>query len=227
VLRNRRSDLSLIYSFVLPLRALTGALLVGVSVVLFSCSGDDGKKTELATAPAVSTPIAPGEIRLTPAARAKARLRIDSLEARIREAVKSPTKAPDIKLAMYTIQAYQYFAADFPEDSLAPVSLDRAGQLYGGVLNDFQRAVEYYEKAYQKYPNYKNRPQLLLQQGLACEAAKDTTSAAICYQRLISGYPDKPLAAQARDLLKILRLSDAGRQKMFGGAPPAGAAARK
>ncbi len=200
---------------------LLSALLLG------ACANDKKAETPAAIPTAGTAGTGPDEISLTPAARAKARQRIDSLEARIREAVKSPTKAPDIQLAMYTIQAYQYFAADFPQDSLAPLSLDRAGQLYGGVLNDYQKAVEYYEKAYQKYPDYRKRPQLLLQQGLACEAGGDTAAAATAYTRLLTLYPDKAISKQARGLLKVLRMSDAARQKVFGGAPSPGPSAQQ
>lgn len=193
------------------------SLLSGVSVAvllaaLAACtnSGSDTPTTPGAT-PVVT------ESRSSPEALVRARHRIDSLEARIRDAVKSPTKAPDTKLAMYTIQAYQYFAADFPQDPRAPEALDHAAQLWSGVLGDHQKAVEYYEKAYQEYPNYKNRPQLMLQQGVACEAAHDTVSAAITYQRLLTAYPTHPLAEQARGLLKLMRMSDAKKKQTFGG----------
>jgi TolA-binding protein len=198
-------------------RGVGGAFLVSATAgLLIGCSGDNAKKTEQTQAPAANLSLNK-PYRLTPEARAKALHRVDSLEALVRAAIKTPSKAPDIKLAMYMIQAYQYFAADFPEDSLAARSLDRAGQLYAGVLGDNERAVEYYEKAYSKYPNYKNRPQLLLQQGMACEAGGDTAAAATAYQRLITGYPEKPMAAQARGLLKVMRMSAADRAKMFGG----------
>lgn len=195
-----------------PRAALAAALMMALA----ACSGGDAeKKAPVAPAP---VPAAGGlEARSSPAALARSRHRIDSLEAQIRSAVQSPTKAPDVRLAMYTIQAYQYFAADFPKDPRAPEALDRAAQLWSGVLGDHQKAVEYYEKAYQQYPEYKNRPQLLLQQGVACEAAQDTTSAAIAYQRLLTGYPQHPLAQQADGLLKLLRMSDAERRKKFGG----------
>ncbi len=183
------------------------------TLILFGCAGGDTEKS----GPSVTTatPVAPN--RFSPEALTRSRKRIDSLEARVREAVASPTKAPDVSLTMYMIQAYQYFAADFPDDPRAAESLDRAGQLYGGVLGDHRKAVEYYEKAYEKYPKYKNRPQLLVQEGVAAEAAGDTASAAIAYQRLLGEYPQHPLAAQGRGLLKLMRMSEGQKRKTFGG----------
>lgn len=208
------------------IHSLTGKLVLAfcwlsVSGAGVGCSGDDGKNSSPGVPGAAAPDSAPNATapgttdRHSPAALARSRERIDSLESGIKEAVKSPTKAPDIKLAMYTIQAYQYFAADFPTDPRAPEALDRAAQLYSGVLNDHERAVEYYEKAYQKYPQYKNRPQMLLQQAIACEQAQDTAAAAIAYKRLLTTYPDHELAKEARGLLKLLRMSDEQKAKAF------------
>lgn len=180
---------------------LAAALLVG-------CSGDPAtKKAETA---------APVDTSLTSrAAYKRLRHRIDSLEAKVSEMVRQPAQKPDIRLTMYMIQAYQYFANDFPRDPLAAQSLDRAGQLYGGVLNDHEKAIEYYEKAYTNYPDYKARPQLLIQEGVAYEGLKDTTGASAAYRRLIVGYPQHPLSEQAKGLLKLLRMNPAEQQKMF------------
>ncbi len=190
--------------------ALAAALPAVVAVALAACSGEPDRK-----APPMPTAVSAPD-RFSPAAFTRSRHRIDSLEALIRAAVQSPTKAPEIRLTMQMIQAYQYFAADFPKDARAPESLDRAAQLWSGVLGDHQKAVEYYEKAYQQYPKYKNLPQLLLQQGVACEAAHDTASAAISYHRLLTAYPRHPLAEQARGLLKLMRMTANERQQMFG-----------
>lgn len=200
-------------NFCLPRAALAAALLTLLTAALAACSGDGEQKKPAARPPTDGSAGTVG--RSSPAALTRSRHRIDSLEAKIREAVQSPTRAPDVRLTMYMIQAYQYFAADFPKDPRAPESLDRAAQLWSGVLGDHQKAVEYYEKAYQQYPEYKNRPQLLLQEGVASEAAQDTTSAAIAYQRLLAEYPQHPLAAQARGLLKLLRMSEAQRKQTF------------
>src|SRR5687768_10818650 len=90
--------------------------------------------------------------------------RIDSLQPHIRDSVKAGA-APDVRLSMYTIQAYEYFAHDFPKDSLAPGYLFKAAQNYEGVLNDYPKAIQVYEHAYEKYPEYKRRPMLLFHQG--------------------------------------------------------------
>ncbi len=193
-------------------------LLLGAALLLAACSSDTKKDAPVSASEkaAETSGSADAATQKLPTYQ-RSRQRIDSLETRIKAAVASPQKDPDIQLTMYMIQAYQYFAVDFPNDPRAPESLDRAGQLYNGVLNDHQRAAEYFEKAYQKYPQYPKRPQLLLQLAVACEEGGDTTNAAFAYKRLISGYPKSPLAEQARGLLKLLRMPEAERQKMFGG----------
>jgi tetratricopeptide (TPR) repeat protein len=200
-------------------------VLLAAALLLGACSSDKTDSPVMSAsekAAAASGSSAAATMKLPTYKRS--RQRIDSLETKIREAVASPEKAPDVRLTMYMIQAYQYFAVDFPNDPRAAESLDRAGQLYEGVLSDHQRAAEYFEKAYQRYPEYPKRPQLLLQLAVACEEGGDTANAALAYKRLLSSYPKSPLAEQARGLLKLLRTPEAERQKMFGGQPTPAAA---
>jgi len=210
------------------MRSFLFLLAVGAVALLPACSNDKPAEKAGPASGAMSTAKsgAPAEFT-SPAAYRRLRHRIDSLEAKVTEAIRSPQKAPDVRLTMYLIQAHQYFAHDFPKDSRAPESLDRAGQLYGGVLGDNERAVEYYEQAYRLYPQYKNRPQVLLQQGVAYEAMQDTAGASLAYRRLILTYPDNPLAEQAKGLLRLVRMSKAERDQFFGQRPAADAAARK
>ena len=191
----------------------TGALLFALAL-LAACSSNEAKQG----APAAVDPAV---------ARERALHRIDSLEARVQDALKSPERQPDIKLAMYLIQAYQYFAHDYPTDPRSPEALDRAGQLYSGVLNDPEHAIALYEQAYQNYPKYKNRPTLLFQEAAAYDALHDTTATVGTYTRFLLAYPGHPLAAEAKGLIKFARMSAAEQKEFFRSKDPAAQAARQ
>ncbi len=198
---------------------LFASLLLASAVLLAGCSGDEKAKSA-----APGTPPPPPVVTdapTSPAAHRRSVQRMDSLEKLVRAAVKTtPERAPSIQLAMYSIQAYQYFAHDFPQDPRAPDALDRAGQLYAGVLRDPAKAVEYYEKAYQQYPNYPKRAMLLVQQGAAYEMAGDTSGAIAAYRRLVLTYPKSKFAGQARDLIRLAQMTPAEQARMLesGGA---------
>src|SRR5688572_30112423 len=104
--------------------------------------------------------------------------KIDSLENNIKVSIQKQEN-PDVTLAMHAIKNYQYFAADFPSDTLSPIYLFRAGQIYEGVLRDFQNAAKIYGKVYETYPKFRNRPMMLFHQGNAYAELQDTARASL------------------------------------------------
>src|SRR5690606_7313326 len=98
------------------------------------------------------------KVALTP--KEAAYQKIDSLENQIRASIQKQ-EDPDITLAMHAIKNYQYFANDFPKDSLSPIYLFKAGQLYEGVLRDYKKAAEMYGQSYEGHPEFVNRPMML------------------------------------------------------------------
>lgn len=210
------------------MRSILSAGLLGFATLLAACS-DTPSTDKKPDGSAATAPPPPPPTHLLPPAerRVQALHRIDSLEARIKQAIRTPEKQPDIQLAMHAIKAYHYFALDFPQDPRAPEALDRAGQLYSGVLGDHRKAVEFYEKAYTGYPRYPALPRLLFQEGVAYDAAGDTTNAITAWRRLLVAYPAHALSKEARSLIKLARMSEAERQQMFRSQPKAEGSARR
>lgn len=140
--------------------------------------------------------------------------RIDSLETKIRGSIQKQEN-PDVSLALHAIKSYQYFAADFPADTLSPTFLFRAAQIYEGVLRDFQNAAELYGKVYETYPNFRNRPMMLFHQGNAYAELKDTARAALKLNEFISKYPRHEFNDDAQGVLKLMRMNDAQMEEFF------------
>ena len=149
-------------------------------------------------------------------ARNKEVQRIDSLENLIRQEVKQQ-KDPDVRLAMYAIQAYQYFAADYPKDTLAPNYLFKAGQLYEGVLRNPEQAVKQYEKVYDKYPEFDKRGMSLFLAGNLYHTLNDTTKAIKAFETFRKDYPNHAFADDAAGMINLIRMSEAQQKEMFGG----------
>ena len=140
--------------------------------------------------------------------------RIDSLENKIKISIQKQEN-PDVTLAMHAIKNYQYFAADFPNDTLSPTYLFRAAQIYEGVLRDFQNAAELYGKVYKTYPKFKNRPMMLFHEGNAYAELQDTARASLKLKEFIRVYPDHAFADDAQGVLKLMHMSEAQMEAFF------------
>ena len=164
--------------------------------------------------------------------RAAAVQRIDSLENQIKLSIQKQEN-PDVSLSLNAIKRYQYFAADFPNDTLSPKYLFKAAQLYEGVLRDFPNAAELYGKVYETYPKFRNRPMMLFHQGNAYAEMQDTARAALKLKEFIRTYPDHSFADDAQGLLLIMHMDDAQMEEFFRKAeqnqqrPEPGASAEK
>lgn len=132
--------------------------------------------------------------------------KIDSLENKIRTAIRDSAKSEiDIKLAMYTAQAYQNYALDFKQDRLAPEYLMRSASILHGALKDPERAAEIYGNVHDKFLDFNNRPLALFLQANALYDA-DNKEAAITQLRLfLIRYPQDSLANQARQFIRYIK----------------------
>ena len=140
--------------------------------------------------------------------------RIDSLENRIKGSIQKQEN-PDVTLARHAIKNYQYFAADFPNDTLSPTYLFRAAQIYEGVLRDFQNAAELYGKVYEKYPKFRNHPMMLFHQGNAYAELQDTARASLKLKEFMRLYPKHAFADDAQGVLKIMHMNEAEMETFF------------
>jgi tetratricopeptide (TPR) repeat protein len=140
--------------------------------------------------------------------------KIDSLENKIKASIQKQEN-PDVTLAMHAIKNYQYFAADFPNDTLSPTYLFRAAQIYEGVLRDFQNAAKLYGKVYETYPEFKNRPMMLFHEGNAYAELQDTALASVKLKEFIRLYPKHNFADDAEGVLRIMHMNEAQMDAFF------------
>jgi len=145
----------------------------------------------------------------------QARHRVDSLENLFAQSLQNSEKL-DIKLAMYTIQAYEYYAADYPQDANSPLYLSKAAQNYHNILLDYKKAIKIYEHIYNHYPQYNNRSMMLFLQGSAYHELQDTTNAINKLKLFIKSYPGHDFADDAEGLIRFMRLSEEELDEFFG-----------
>lgn len=114
----------------------------------------------------------------------------------------------DPTTADLAVKAYDDFASRFPNDSLTPDFIFKAGEI-STANHQYKQALMYYEKITAKYPNFKLAPESLYLQGyLLDNFLNDEVKAKAIYEQVIAKYPDMPYAADAKAAIKNLGKSD-------------------
>lgn len=105
------------------------------------------------------------------------------------------------------ITSYHKYIADYPDDSLAPEYLLRAGSIYmklghgDEAINDFDRLIE-------TYPGFEKLPEVYYYRAYTFEGVLyDIFTAKIAYEDFIDRYPDHYMANDARMSIKYLGMS--------------------
>lgn len=102
------------------------------------------------------------------------------------------------------IQAYQEFANDFPEDSLAPDYLFKAGDV-AMHTNRSNKAILLYERIINEYSNYRKAPEALFLKGYVFENNLGRLDKAEeIYREFLEKYPENEFADDAEVSLKYL-----------------------
>ena len=101
---------------------------------------------------------------------------------------------------------YRGFAADFPDDSLAPVYLTRAADMCIS-LGRSADAVELLDTVISMYPGYEDIGGCWFLKGYAFETAGEYDSARVAYTWFVDNYPEHALAADTRTTLPYLGMS--------------------
>lgn len=116
--------------------------------------------------------------------------------------------ALDPNMANIAVTAYYNFVKIYPDDSLAPEFLFKAGEI-STANQQYTQALMYYESITKKYPDYKLAPESLYLQGyLLDNFLEKDAEAKIIYEQVITKYPDLPYAADAKSAIKNLGKSD-------------------
>lgn len=102
------------------------------------------------------------------------------------------------------IDAYVGFADEFPEDTLAPDYLFKAGDISMNT-NRSRQAIRYYDRIITDYPNYKKTPEALFLKGYVYENNLGRLDKAKeIYEAFLELYPDNEFADDAEVSLRFL-----------------------
>lgn len=114
----------------------------------------------------------------------------------------------DPNLATIAVTAYDNFVKNYPEDSLAPEFLFKAGEI-STASQQYKQAFIYYETITQKYPDFKYAPESLYLQGyLLDNFLNEDAKAKAVYEKVIAEHPELPYANDAKAAIKNLGKSD-------------------
>lgn len=128
-------------------------------------------------------------------------VRIDSLEAAMKEAETKNPGEPDLNLAMHLAKAYQDYQAGHPDDSLSPRFLFRSGQVIENVFDDKGRALELYYDVFRKYPRSPYAPHALFMTGNLHHSIRDSANAVNMLNLFLNKYPQHELRKDAAFLI--------------------------
>lgn len=99
---------------------------------------------------------------------------------------------------------YTSYANNFPNDSLAPEYLFRAGDVAGGIAA-FNRQFDFFKEVYTKYPQSEKASLALFRMGYCAENdLKDTAAARKYYTEFVTKYPQHEMTQSAHFSLQNL-----------------------
>lgn len=113
------------------------------------------------------------------------------------------------------MDAYKSFAEHYPDDSLAPEHLFRAGGV-ARSLDEPQRAINIYRRILNEYPETDQEPTVrFLLAFVYDQDLNKKGKAKKLYQAVIDSFPDHKLAQDAEQYLKVIDMSDEELMKHF------------
>jgi outer membrane protein assembly factor BamD (BamD/ComL family) len=114
----------------------------------------------------------------------------------------------DPNMATIAVKAYDDFAKNFPDDSLTPDFIFKAGEI-STANQQYPQALMYYQTITTKYPAYKLAAESLYLQGyLLDNFLNDDPGAKLIYEQVIVKYPALSYAADAKAAIRNLGKSD-------------------
>lgn len=128
---------------------------------------------------------------------------ISSLEKKLLE---SKDAVKDKDTALQLIEKTQQFAREYPQDTLTPTLLFKAGDVAKGA-KEFGKAVLLWGKVWRNYKDHPKAPMALFLQGYTFDAElHDAKMAAKYYNQFLLQYPHHEWAPQARQLLSVVEI---------------------
>lgn len=136
---------------------------------------------------------------------------IDSLEKE-RKSFFDENKLPPRKLTLESVQAFEFFVADYPKHEKAASYLFESAKRYEIDLQDFNNAVRLYKEVYDKYPDYQHHAMALFHIGNAYHSMNDVEKAKETFNLFIKTYPNHDFADDAEGMINII---DMGGEEEF------------
>ena len=110
----------------------------------------------------------------------------------------------DTTTALSLVNNYAKFSDENPDDELTPYYLFKAGDM-AMALHKPHRAIEYFDKVIDKYPDYEKVPYCMFLKGFVYEdQIRDLEKAKESYEAFIEKYPDHDMTEAARFSIKNL-----------------------
>ena len=109
-------------------------------------------------------------------------------------------------LVMEMVDLYRQFAANFPEDSLAPAYLMRAAEVCINI-GQADQALEIIDNVIASYPGFEDIAGCYFMKGYAYETVEDYDSAREAYTYFVENYPDHYLASDTRKMLNYIGMT--------------------
>ena len=136
---------------------------------------------------------------------------IDSLEG-VRKGYFENNQLPPKTSALESVQAYEFFVADYPEDEKAAEYLFESAKRYEIDLLDYNNAIRLYKEVYDKYPKYEHHKMALFHIGNAYHSSGDSEKAKEHFNDFKTKYPDHDFADDAEGMINII---DMGGEEEF------------
>jgi TolA-binding protein len=128
---------------------------------------------------------------------------VKAIEAKLKNA--TTINSIDANLA---ITAYTKYAGQFPDDTLSPKFLFKAGSL-AMSSGQYQRALGLYDDICNRFPKFNQTVDCIFVEGFIYDSyLKDTAKAHAKYSEVIAKFPDNNLAQQAKAAISALGKSD-------------------
>ncbi len=114
----------------------------------------------------------------------------------------------DNVIAGQALQAYSDYSKNYPDDSITPDYLFKAGEI-ATAIQQYPQALANYQLITKKYPNYKlGEESLFLQAALLDNFLNDDTKAKVIYEQLIQTYPKSTYVNDAKAAINNLGKTD-------------------
>lgn len=134
----------------------------------------------------------------------------DQYIAQIKKLEMEMHKLPEIsnETSILAIKAYSDYAMFFPNDSLAPDYLFKAGQI-ATAAKKYKQALVFYQTITNKYTDFKYAGESLYLQGFLLDNfMNDDAGAKLIYEEIITKYPSTTIAKDSKAAIDNLGKTD-------------------